>query len=107
MGIHEVAHALIIETFKKNNFEAKRFQFGLAKVKELFDDESFSFRLSESSYFRDYGKTNFVEFFAVATENFVETPSQFKRDFPNLYEIVKRMLNLDLNDTSWQIKNSP
>ncbi|RPG33463.1 zinc-dependent peptidase [Flagellimonas sp.] len=107
LGIHEVAHALMIETFKKNNFEAKRFQFGLAKVKELFDDESFSFRLSESSYFRDYGKTNFVEFFAVATENFVETPSQFKRDFPNLYEIVKRMLNLDLNDTSWQIKNSP
>ena len=95
------------ESLKKNNFEAKRFQFGLAKVKELFDDESFSFRLSESSYFRDYGKTNFVEFFAVATENFVETPSQFKRDFPNLYEIVKRMLNLDLNDTSWQIKNSP
>ena len=107
LGIHEVAHALMIETFKKNNFEAERFQFGLAKVKELFDDESFGFRLSESSYFRDYGKTNFVEFFAVATENFVETPSQFKRDFPNLYEIVKRMLNLDLNDTSWQIKNSP
>lgn len=107
LGIHEVAHALMIETFKKNNFEAERFQFGLAKVKELFDDESFSFRLSESSYFRDYGKTNFVEFFAVATENFVETPSQFKRDFPNLYEIVRRMLNLDLNDTSWQIKNSP
>lgn len=107
LGIHEVAHALMIETFKKNNFEAERFQFGLAKVKELFDDESFSFRLSESSYFRDYGKTNFVEFFAVATENFVETPSQFKKDFPNLYEIVRRMLNLDLNDTSWQIKNSP
>ena len=65
LGIHEVAHALMIETFKKNNFEAERFQFGLAKVKELFDDESFGFRLSESSYFRDYGKTNFVEFFCL------------------------------------------
>lgn len=107
LGIHEVAHALMIETLNKSNFEAKRFQYGLAKIKELFNDDLFNALLSQSNYFRDYAKTNFVEFFAVATENFVETPAEFKRDFPDLYKIVRGMLNLDLNDPGWQIKNSP
>lgn len=106
LGIHEIAHALMIETLRKNNFEAKRFQVGLAKLKALFDDESFKLVLSKTNYFRDYGKTNFIEFFAVATENFVETPHEFKRSFPDLFKILRAMTNLDLTDNCWQLKKS-
>ena len=107
LGIHEVAHALMIETFRKPSFEARRFQMGLAKIKELYDSEAFMERLSSSTYFREYGKTNFVEFFAVLAENFVETPLEFKQQFPQLYELVRIMLNMDLNDVGWRAKNQP
>jgi hypothetical protein len=105
LGIHEVAHALMIETFRKPSFEARRFQKGLAKIKELYDSETFTTQLANSHYFRDYGKTNFVEFFAVIAENFVETPLEFKQQFPYVFEIVRTMLNMDLNDMGWQAKN--
>ncbi|RIV46844.1 zinc-dependent peptidase [Flagellimonas pelagia] len=105
LGVHEVAHALMIETLRKPSFEAKSFQVGLAKIKELFESDAFSERLSQSTYFREYGQTNFVEFFAVITENFVETPQMFKQDFPDLYEIVRRMYNFDLNDTGWNLRS--
>ncbi|NDV43657.1 zinc-dependent peptidase [Flagellimonas sediminis] len=105
LGIHEVAHALMIETLRKPTFEAKSFQVGLVKIKKLYETDAFSELLSQTTYFREYGKINFVEFFAVITENFVETPQVFKQDFPDLYEIVRRMYNFDLNDTSWKIKS--
>lgn len=105
LGIHEVAHALMIETFRNPSFEAKRFQKGLVKIKELYDSETFTAQLAETAYFRDYGKTNFVEFFAVVAENFVETPLEFKKQFPYVFEIVRTMLNMDLNDMGWHAKN--
>lgn len=105
LGVHEVAHALMIETLRKPSFEAKSFQVGLAKIKELFESDAFSEQLVQTTYFRKYGQTNFVEFFAVITENFVETPHMFKQDFPDLYEIVRRMYNFDLNDTSWNLRS--
>ena len=105
LGVHEVAHALMIETLRKPSFEAKSFQVGLAKIKELFETDAFSEQLAQTTYFREYGQTNFVEFFAVITENFVETPHMFKQDFPELYEIVRRMYNFDLNDTNWNIRS--
>ncbi|WP_375325278.1 zinc-dependent peptidase [Flagellimonas sp. GZD32] len=105
LGIHEVAHALMIDTRKKQSFEAKRFKMGLLKMQEMYHSEEFINRLAATSYFRDYGKTNFVEFFAVVAESFIETPETFKRNFPKLFEMVRTMFNFDLSDPDWKAKN--
>ncbi len=107
LGIHEVAHALLFDTGNSSNWEARRFRAGLIKIRKLFENPEFQEKLSHSGYFRDYGKTNFVEFIAVATENYVESPQEFRSNFPGLYEIVRRMLNFDYNDPSWRVKNLP
>ena len=50
-------------------------------------------RLNESDYIRIYAYTNEFEFIAVILEHFFETPVQFKREFPELYEKVRSMIN--------------
>jgi len=39
--------------------------------------------------------TNQYEFIAVIIENFIETPQEFKSQFPEVYSKVKQMLNFD------------
>lgn len=97
LGIHEVAHALMFEAGKATTWEARRFKVGLIRLRKLFDKPEFQERLLHSDYFRDYGKTNFAEFFAVMIENFVESPQAFRSNFPALYETVQRMLNFDFD----------
>lgn len=43
----------------------------------------------------DYGRTNEVEFFAVATEAFFEKPRVLKRERPELYELLKDFYKAD------------
>ena len=50
-------------------------------------------KLISSRYFREYAYTNQYEFFAVLLENFIETPLEFKTQFPELYRHMKQMLN--------------
>lgn len=97
LAIHEMAHALCFETRRKNTWEARRFQAGLRKVGELFQDSDFQIRIKKSDYFREYGYSNLFEFFAVVSENFLETPKEFKSNFPELYELTRTMLNFDFN----------
>ncbi|MCL6265000.1 zinc-dependent peptidase [Flagellimonas myxillae] len=97
LGIHEVAHALMFETKKKSSWEARRFKVGLVKIKSLYDMPDFQDRLSESDYFREYSRTNFYEFFAVAAENFVETPEKFKEEFVGIYNLLAKMFNMEFS----------
>ena len=53
-------------------------------------------KLLESNYLRSYGYENKYEFLAVLIEHFFETPETFQQKLPNLFELVKRMLNLDI-----------
>lgn len=95
LAMHELAHTLNFEMKKGNSWEARKFRVGLRKIKELFSQENFIIKIAASNYFRDYGLTNLHEFLSVALENYVETPVQFKNDFPELYIIIQHMLNFD------------
>ncbi len=95
LGIHEIAHALMYETRKKTTWEAKRFKVGLARIKNIYEQEGFQKEFAESSYFRAYGKTNFYEFFAVIMENFIETPDFMSKNHPDLFKTLIRMLNFN------------
>ncbi len=95
LSVHEFAHALTSEMMRKNSWEARKFKVGLKKIKQMFTQEDFYSKVNNTDYFRAYGQTNLHEFFSVAVENFIETPEQFKKEFPELYRIIKRMLNFN------------
>ena len=59
----------------------------------LSDNEDLRQELIASRYFRDYAYTNQFEFLAVIIENFIETPSDFRTQFPMVYDKTKQMLN--------------
>jgi len=95
LALHELAHALSFEMLKRGSWEAKKFRVGLRKIKALFSNDDFVQKMDATHYFREYGRTNLQESFSVLVENFAETPVLFKKDFPELFEIVRQMLNFD------------
>lgn len=95
LAIHEFAHALTFEMLKKSSWEARRFRVGIRKIRQLFENEGFRKKLISTQYFRAYGMTDLQEFFSVAVENYFETPSVFHNEFPELFDILQRMLNFD------------
>lgn len=97
LAMHEFAHALSFEMDKNNSWQGRKFRVGLRRIKKLFSQEDFLVKLAASEYFREYGLTNLQEFFSVAVENYFETPSVFKNDFPELFEELQKMLNMDFH----------
>lgn len=97
LGVHEFAHALSFNAIIEKTRESKSFRRQIAKVNTLFETASFIQKIESSTYFRAYSRTNIHEFFAVATENYVETPEQFYKEFPELYKILGTMLNFDFH----------
>jgi Mlc titration factor MtfA (ptsG expression regulator) len=60
-----------------------------------------SVEAGEQSAIDEYGATNPVEFFAVATESFFERPHEMQRCHPELYEELKRFYRQD--PVSWPL----
>lgn len=94
LAVHEFAHALSFNVANKLNVRSFLFIFGMKKMKHLLLDAEFNAKWEKNSYLRNYGKTNAHEFFAVAVESYVETPKEFNAHFPQLFGIIKMMLNL-------------
>jgi len=99
LAIHEFAHALYFETSGRNSWEALRFQWGFRKLKRVYSNSSKMAVIKQSGYFRDYGETNAHEFFSVLSENYLETPLVFKSKFPELFNLIHKMLNFNFLNT--------
>jgi len=95
LGVHEFAHALSFDLSRKRSWEARKFRLGLRRMYELIAKPDFKTRMEKTTYFREYSKTNIQEFFAVVTENYLETPEIFQKEFPQLYVTLKKMLNYE------------
>ena len=94
LGIHEVAHALLFEYNSRANWQSKKFSVGLKKLRTLYNDKDFKQRITTSTHIRAYGKTNFVEFFAVLLESFYENSDGLKQEFPKIHFYLSKMLNV-------------
>jgi Mlc titration factor MtfA (ptsG expression regulator) len=96
VGLHEMAHALRLENILRSDDHPPYFDPALMKQ---FDDFGRDFCrqsvINPERFFRPYACTNIEEFFAVAVENFFERSTQFKREFPEIYFIMSRLLNQD------------
>lgn len=95
LGLHEMAHALRLE----NIIRQEGYHFFDKQLLERFDDYSRKvcdeMAQGGETFFRPYACTNVHEFFSVAVENFFERPAAFKRQIPELYDTLSRLLNQD------------
>ena len=94
LGIHEFGHAIHLNASMNNDVSSLVFIQGFQNLTSyLQKNPTLRENLIASKYFRAYAYTNQFEFFAVLLENFVETPKEFKSQFPHLYGYIKQMLN--------------
>lgn len=94
LGVHEMMHAIHLNHQKSNSISAFIFKKKYSELTNYLSlNEVVRQDLIKSDYFRDYAFTNQYEFLAVLVENFMETPNEFKRQFPMIYNKIKEMLN--------------
>lgn len=93
LGLHEFTHALHIGSKKRNYSSDGIFVDEFNAILEYLQDADFRQKMVNDSYFRDYAYENQFEFLAVLLEHFFETPEEFKRFYPELFEHVRRMIN--------------
>ncbi|TWO33507.1 zinc-dependent peptidase [Seonamhaeicola sediminis] len=99
LGIHEITHAIHLNSMKERDVSSTIFSDSFKELSELLSrHEQIREALISSEYFRRYAFTNQFEFLAVAIESFIETPQEFKSQFPVVYKKVKQMLNFDFAD---------
>ena len=96
LGIHEFAHAIHLNAIKERDVSSTIFSDSFKELTDLLSEkESLRQKLIASQYFRDYAYTNQFEFLAVIIESFIETPKEFKSQFPEVYDKTKQMLNFN------------
>jgi hypothetical protein len=96
LGIHEFAHAIHLNSMKERDISSTLFIDSFKELTELLSKkENLRKELIESKYFRDYAYTNQFEFLAVVIETFIESPNEFKSQFPEVYFKAKQMLNFN------------
>lgn len=93
LGIHEFAHVLHHQGLHSNHSSATLFSRMYTLINQDVNDPVFREQLIQSNYFRIYAFTNQFEFLAVILEHYFETPLEFEKLFPELYNNVGLMLN--------------
>lgn len=96
LGIHEFVHAIHLNSIKERDVSSTIFKDSFKELTNLLaQNKSLRDELIASKYFRAYAYTNQFEFVAVVIETFIETPIEFKNQFPEVYSKVKQMLNFN------------
>lgn len=93
LGFHEFAHVLHFHALKSNDPSAIIFYDEFKAISKYYKDEKMFAELISKEYFRAYAYENQFEFLAVVLEHFFESPEIFQKEFPELYERVRRMIN--------------
>lgn len=93
LGIHEFSHVLHYHGQKSPDVSAKIFLASFTQMMKEISHPNNKKALVEAGYFREYAYENAFEFLAVVIEHYFETPDEFQRRFPQLYNNVSRMLN--------------
>jgi len=96
LGIHEFVHAIHLNSLNERDISSTIFSDSFKELTEtLSSNKLLRNQLAESHYIRNYAFTNQFEFLAVVIENFIETPQEFKVQFPEVYFKIKQMLNFN------------
>lgn len=99
LGIHEFTHAIHINSLKERDISSTIFSDSFKELTTLMQNKPIlRENLVQSNYFRKYAFTNQFEFLSVIMETFIETPKEFKANFPEVYNKTKQMLNFNFAD---------
>jgi Mlc titration factor MtfA (ptsG expression regulator) len=98
LGIHEFMHAMQLEARQGKDSDSSRFLKQFQNILKQLSQPEVRDKLDETSYFRAYAFTNQYEFMAVLAEYFIESPSDFKTHFPEIYTHTHKMLNFNFAD---------
>lgn len=94
LGVHEFAHAYFLQQTKmEGEYPFNDYLFG--KLRKEINKADILAAMKQKEIFRDYAFRNEMEFFAIMSEHFFETPSDFKRDTPILYDRFGKVLRQD------------
>ncbi len=96
LGIHELTHALHFTFKRRKSVTAINFMKRFKQLLNILKDRKLQRKIVASGYLRSYGFRNEYEFLAVLVEHFFETPEEFNEKLPEVYKMVRLMLNLDI-----------
>ena len=96
LGLHELTHALHFNFIMNGSFTAAVFLDRFTDLLEKMKEKELQLKIVNSGYLRSYAYTNKFEFLSVLVEHFFETPEEFQEKLPEVYDMVKQMLNIDL-----------
>lgn len=94
LGLHEMTHALKLTLYLGRSFD-KLFAGRMEYWEELVA-EKFKVLSKTPTFLRSYSNANTEEFFAVCVEAFFESPEQFKRELPEIFQLLTFLLNQDV-----------
>jgi len=95
LGIHELTHAMHFTFKRRKSVTAINFMKRFKQLLNILKDRKLQRKIVASGYLRAYGFRNEYEFLAVLVEHFFETPEEFNEKLPEVYKMVRLMLNLD------------
>lgn len=92
LGLHEVAHALKLDSTKSTSFDL-RFSIFIKQWLNLGEETFMAFKRRAPSILRAYGGNNHHEFFAVCVEHFFESSERFSQELPDVFNHLCLLLN--------------
>jgi MtfA peptidase len=95
VAVHEMAHALVYNNFFAQYGADSHFRLNYEKFSSSTGPILADVITSRRSYLRSYAFSNLHEFWAVSVEAFFENPAGLKKNMPELYEALCRVLNQD------------
>ncbi|WP_052467123.1 zinc-dependent peptidase [Psychroserpens damuponensis] len=98
LAVHEFTHAIHFYYMKvrRSSTSAAIFLDAFVELTTMLDnDQKLKTRLVDSNFLRDYAYTNQFEFISVIVETFIESPQDFRSNFPLIYNKVKTMLGFN------------
>src|SRR5688572_16910883 len=95
VAVHEMAHALLYSNFFAQYGIDSHFRLNYEKFSNSTGPILADVIANRRSYLRSYAFSNLHEFWAVSVEAFFENPDGLKKNMPDLYEALCRVLNQD------------
>ncbi len=95
LGLHEMAHALRLEdAIQKEDYKVIDDQH-LSRWHKISLREIKRIKRGRKSFLRHYATWDTEEFFAVCVEGFFQQPYLFRRELPEVYQALAKLLNQD------------
>ena len=96
LGLHEFTHAMQFSFKNKQSTSASYFKRNYNDLLYFLEDKNEQKKLINSGYLRAYAFENQYEFLAVLVEHYFETPQEFSQKLPEVFNYVRRILNINI-----------